>query len=186
MAYGNLPRNVHFVLADPDKPDRMFFKQAKCNNAPRDLPAVAYSLMRADIPSAAGAIETSYPVFEAETVKVDDLQGAMSGRGKPTGARAITLAKWLLDYLRERTHPIQKGVIYDAAGDAGHIGEYGPTGKDRKLRWADGYLLKRAFAKVPALSGDDAGWMIEESQLDERGYWQAINTGPVSTYTDGA
>jgi energy-coupling factor transporter ATP-binding protein EcfA2 len=178
-AYGALPRNVHFCFPDPENPDRIFFKQAKCNNAPRDLPAVAYSLVRADVQSGAGEIETSFPVFEAETVKGVDLQEAVGasrkGRStKPGPPKAHTLAQWLLNYLRQAIHPIQKGVIYDAAGDAGLIGEYGPTGKDKKLRWSDGYLLKRAFARVPMLQGDDAGWLIEETKLDERGYWQAI------------
>ena len=80
-AYGNLPRNVHFVIRDRDDPNRRLFKQAKCNNAPNDLSALAFSIEKMMVPSAAGLdIETSYPVFEAEPVHVD-LQEAMGKKG---------------------------------------------------------------------------------------------------------
>jgi putative DNA primase/helicase len=173
-AYGNLPRNVHFVVRDPDNADKRIFKQAKCNNAPDDLPAVAYSLIKAMIPSVAGEIEAAFPVFESEPVKVDlgELMNPARRPG-PKTAKTTDLAKWLLDYLRRERTPVPKGAVYNAAGDAGLIGEYGPQ-KDGKLRWSAGYALSRAFHKVPMIGGDDAGWIAEELQLDGRKYWQAV------------
>ena len=178
MAYGNLPRNVHFVVADPDKPDRMFFKQAKCNNAPRNLPAIAYSLVRADIPSAGGQIETSYPVFEAETVQVDDLQAAMSSkRGKPGPApeKTTKVAVWLLGYLRSHPGPSLMRDVFDAAGAMGFVGVQKPNDSGY-LRWSVPGTLYRAKDEIAKLVSPDDGWMVDDSKVGKLVYWEAVRS----------
>jgi hypothetical protein len=54
IAYGNLPRNVHFVVRDPDDPERRIFKQAKCNNAPDGLKALAFRIEKREVTSEGG------------------------------------------------------------------------------------------------------------------------------------
>ena len=174
MAYGNLPRNVHFVFCDPDDPDRLFFKQAKCNNAPRNLPAIAYSLAKAIIPSVAGEIETSFPTFEAATVQVD-LQEAMStGKGKrgPTAQKTPRVALWLLEYLRAAAGPSQLRDIFAAAGAMGFVGEYKPD-KQGRLRWSVPAILYQAKDHVPKLEAPNDGWTIEDF-TNGGVFWRAV------------
>jgi AAA domain len=178
MAYGNLPRNVHFVVADPDKPDRMFFKQAKCNNAPRDLSAIAYSLIRADIPCANGTIETTLPVFEAETVQVDDLQAAMgSRRGKPGPApeKTVKVAVWLLAYLRSHPGPSLMREVFDAAGAMDYVGVQ-KANESGYLRWSIPGTLYRAKDEISKLPSPDDGWMVEDSKVGKLVYWEAVRS----------
>jgi hypothetical protein len=177
IAYTNLARATHFISRDPDNPKQRLFMPGPCNYADADTPSIAFSIVERDIPDdEGGTMVVAVPMFEPGTVDAnpDDVVSRRTRGANAGPSKAVLLAKWVLDYLRERGAPIQKGAVYDAAGDAGHIGEYGPTGKDKKLRWSDGYLLFRAVKKVPSLQGDDAGWLIDEIELDGRGYWQAI------------
>jgi len=182
MAYGALPRNVHFVLRDPDKPDRRLFKQAKCNNAPDDLPAVAYSLVKAMIPSAAGEIETAFPQFETETVQVD-LQEAMgSRRGKPGPVAQKTphVALWLLAYLRGAAGPVQLRDVFAAAGDKGLIGEF-KINTEGKARWSGAAILYRAKDEVSKLDGPNGGWIIEDVKNGRFTSWEAVQSASAHT-----
>jgi putative DNA primase/helicase len=103
IAYGNLPRNVHFVVRDPDDPSRRFFKQAKCNNAPDDLPALAFRVERREIPCGEGqVIETAVPAFEPEPVRID-LHELVSGKPQARDSEDDTAqaAEWLASRLAE-------------------------------------------------------------------------------------
>ena len=174
-AYGALPRNVHFVLRDPDNPDRRLFAQAKCNNAPDDLPAVAYSLVKAIIPSAAGEIETSFPAFEAQTVQVD-LQAAMGGaRGKPGPApeKTAKVAVWLLGYLRGQSGPSLMRDVFDAAGAMGFVGVQKPNDSGY-LRWSIPGTLYRAKDEISKLPVPDDGWSVEDTKVGKLVYWEAV------------
>jgi hypothetical protein len=149
VAYVNLARNVHFVVADPENRDRALFKQAKCNNAPKNLPALAYTLVKTTIPSEFGDIETSYPEFEKGLVEFD-LGDAMAGDAGSNGASGNAsqrdkCAKWLIDYLWQ----IGVGVELDysrlinAAGDNGFAGKTNDQG-----RWSNPNLLSRAIHAI--------------------------------------
>jgi len=177
-AYGNLPRNVHFVIRDRDNPNRRLFKQAKCNNAPDDLSALAFSIEKAMVPSATGLdIETSYPVFEAEPVHVD-LQEAMGKKGHghrgPSPQRTLEVAVWLLDYLRQEGQPVRVRHVFEAAGAKGYVGEL----KDEKgrLRWSGGRTLYTAKERVPELPEPNRGWTIEAYPDPDGGgqVWRAV------------
>jgi energy-coupling factor transporter ATP-binding protein EcfA2 len=175
MAYGNLPRNVHFVMADPDNEGRAFFKQGKCNNAPKNLPAIAYELVKTTIPSAAGEIETSYPVFDAATVQVD-LQEAMSApRGKrgPAPEKTTAVALWLLEYLRAQPAPSSLRDVFNAAGAMGFVGEQKPD-KKGYMRWSiPGTLYRAKEDMVPQLGAPNGGWVIEDIKCGGI-FWQAV------------
>jgi hypothetical protein len=83
IAFAALPRNVHLVVRDPENEARRIFVQAKCNNAPDDLPALAYAVERREVVTDAGeVIETAVPIFEAEPVEVRlaDLMGSKRSR----------------------------------------------------------------------------------------------------------
>lgn len=162
IAYGNLPRNVHFVVRDPENPERRFFKQAKCNNAPDGLPGLAFKVETREITSEAGEpIETAVPVFEAETVQVD-LGAAVNGsKSKPRGPDAektMALAEWLHDFLMGRPGPTPLGAIFDAAGEKGLIGHKRP--EDNK--WSSGSVLYEARKRVPSLPDPRAGGRIDD------------------------
>jgi hypothetical protein len=71
IAFAALPRNVHIVVRDPENDARRIFAQAKCNNAPDDLPALAYAVERSEVVAPDGeVIETAVPIFEPEPVKI--------------------------------------------------------------------------------------------------------------------
>jgi hypothetical protein len=71
IAFAALPRNVHIVVRDPENEARRIFAQAKCNNAPDDLPSMAYTVERREVEIDGGEIiETAVPVFEGELVKI--------------------------------------------------------------------------------------------------------------------
>jgi energy-coupling factor transporter ATP-binding protein EcfA2 len=175
-AYGNLPRNVHFVFSDPDNVGRMFFKQTKCNNAPRDLPAIAYSLDKAIIPSAAGPIETSVLIFEKATVHFD-LQKAIApppGKRGPTAHKTPRVALWLLEHLRAAAGPTAFRDVLAAAGAMGFVGEYKADNQGR-MRWSIPAILYQAKDAVPALEAPNNGWIIET--ITGGGvFWRAIQS----------
>lgn len=173
-AYTNLPRNVHFVVRDPHQPERRFLKQAKCNNAPDDLPALAFAIARREVVIGDGeVIETSIPVFEAEPVAMD-LAEAVNGtppahRPGPEPKRSLAVAEWLCDFLLPRRDPTPLGAIFDAAGEAGLIGHRKDDGK-----WSSVSALYRAMEKIPELPNPRAGLMIGEMQKPIRPGGRAI------------
>ena len=90
----------------------------KCNNAPADLPAVRFEMTAAIIPSAAGDVETAFPVFDSEPVQFDLAKAMSGGREKPGPQPNKTkeVAEWLLSYLRDAGHPVLLAELYDQAG----------------------------------------------------------------------
>lgn len=164
IAYGALPRNVHFVVRDPDDPMRRLIKQAKCNNAPDDLPGLAFRIEQRFIASARGeAIETAVPVFETEGVAVD-LGAAIGGAGIPTRRgpepkKTTAVAEALVDFLGARGEPAPLGAIFDHVGEAGLIGIKKDDG-----RWSSGMLLYQARDRVPDLPAPRDGCEVGEMQ----------------------
>lgn len=162
IAYGNLPRNVHFVVRDPENPERRFFKQAKCNNAPDNLPALAFKVETREVMSEAGEpIETAVPVFEAETVAVDlgdVVNGTKGAKRGPDAEKTMALAEWLHDFLAGRPGPTPLGAIFDAAGEKGLIGHKRP--EDNK--WTSGSVLYEARKRVPSLLDPRSGGRIDD------------------------
>ena len=138
MAYGALPRNVHLVIKDPERPERRLFVQAKCNNAPDDLSAVAYTMVKATIPSPAGDIETAFPSFEAEPVAVN-LGEAMrhnrvdEGRNRPKEPRSRSGCSGIYRPQSIRSHCAR---FFGLAGDEGFVGEEKIDGEG-KMRWTN-------------------------------------------------
>jgi hypothetical protein len=165
MAYGNLPRNVHFVVDNPDKPGQRLFKQAKCNNAPRDLPAIAFEIMTSTIPSPRGEIETIYPSFAADTVSVDLREALVGGKGagRP-GISAARLAEFLFDFLKGKG-PVLLGEIASAAGAADLIGKQ-REGKNGRIEWTGFTNLYRAVDGVASLPTPRNGWIVATSKED--------------------
>jgi hypothetical protein len=103
IAFAALPRNVHLVVRDPENEARRIFAQAKCNNAPDDLPAHTYTVERREVVTAAGeVIETAVPIFEAEPVKIrlaDLMTPRRDRESKRSEIERATewLRKWLED-----------------------------------------------------------------------------------------
>jgi hypothetical protein len=161
IAYGNLPRNVHFVVRDPDVPGRRYFKQAKCNNAPDDLPAIAFQIQPQSITNEDGEeIETTIPVFDADPVNVDLAQAVIGGaraRAKPgpEPVKTMALAEWLFDFLTDQPAPTPLAAVFDAAGEAGHVGER------KNGRWTNLSALYRAMEKVAELPAPRAGRCVD-------------------------
>jgi energy-coupling factor transporter ATP-binding protein EcfA2 len=165
MAYGALPRNVHIVVRDRDKPERRLFVQGKCNIAPDDLPAVAYSLVKTTVPSPAGEIETAYPVFEADTIKVNlqEAMGGGSGRRGPEPVKTLEIAKFLVEFMKGKG-PVFLGAIMDEAGARKLIGE--PTMDKGHPTWTNRRGLYKAIDEVSRLPKPDDGWVVVTSKED--------------------
>jgi energy-coupling factor transporter ATP-binding protein EcfA2 len=187
MAYGNLPRNVHFVVADPDNQSRAFFKQAKCNNAPKNLPAIAYELVKTVITSPAGDIETSYPVFETETVQVDlaETMGGVKTKRGPSAEKTAKVAQWLLDYLRGRGESVALREVIDAAGDNGFVGEL-KLNSEGRTRWSNTAILYLAKDAVRALEGPHAGWAIEHMKCGNVTSWRSVQAGDIPIHRNNS
>jgi AAA domain/Bifunctional DNA primase/polymerase, N-terminal len=165
IAYGNLPRNVHFVVRDPDCPERRFLKQAKCNNAPDDLPAIAFTVERREVTNSAGeVIETAIPVFEAETVTVN-LGDVVNGKGPsraPDPKKETEVAEWIHDYLNGRAGWTLLREIRAAAGEAGLIGK-----QDDKGKWNNLTRLYRGKERVSGLPSPRDGKRVDEHDMAE-------------------
>jgi putative DNA primase/helicase len=161
VAYSNLPRNVHVAFKDPESEGRRIFGQVKCNNAPDDLPSLAFRVEKKTFEMDGLSIETAIPVFEAELVRVS-VQQAMTGNGKPgpkpekTGA----FAEWLFDRLEGRPQPEPLGDIAAAAGEAGWIGKKKEDGK-----WSNFTALYRAKEHVAKLPVPRSGHVIDETEV---------------------
>ena len=155
VAYGNLARNVSFVARDPDDPGRRFFKQAKCNTAAEDLPAMAFRVETRFVVVGDGIqIETAIPVFENGPVDVD-LNEALSGekgpkRRGPAPVKTTKLAEWLFDFLHGRG-PTFLGAIADAAGGEGLLGAHVIDTSTGKGRWKGFTALYEARKRIPDL-----------------------------------
>lgn len=185
MAYGALPRNVHLVVRDPQRPERRLFVQAKCNAAPDNLQAVAFRLETVVISSAKGDIETSRPVFEQETVDVDlaEAMGGKANRRGPTPEKTMKVARWLLDYLRGQVGAVPFRDVINAAGDNGFAGELRPD-REGRTRWSNPRMLYKAKDAVRALDGPDSGWMIEDVKCGNVTAWQAVKAEESLVYAD--
>jgi hypothetical protein len=183
VAYGNLARNVHFIVRDPEAPERRFIKQAKCNNAPDDLAAIAFRIEKRIIPSEDGDIEAAIPVFDSELISVD-LAHVMNAekprRGPQRSQQSVRLIHWLFDYLASEGRPVQAGPLYDTAAAAfkndrpNPLGEKGDDGK-----WSNGRILLRAADRVEELEPPRNGKRVERFQdtTNHRWYWQLIDKG---------
>jgi hypothetical protein len=177
IAYGNLPRNVHFVVRDPEDSERRFFKQAKCNNAPDGLPGMAFRVERREIVSDDGeAIETAVPVFEAEPVAVDlgDVVNGSKKESKPGPDPKVTmkLAEWLFDFLKDR-HPTPVGAVFDEAGTAGLIGKQ-KVNSEGRLRWSSGSVLWEARKRVVGLPEPRNGKRVDDLKTPVRDGGKAV------------
>jgi hypothetical protein len=185
IAYGALPRNVHFVVRDPDDPMRRLIKQAKCNNAPDDLPGLAFRVERRDIEGRDGEmIETAIPVFETEGVAVD-LGAAIGGaitptRRGPEPKKTTAVAEALVDFLQARGGPAPLGAIFDHIGEAGLIGRKKDDG-----RWSSGSVVYAARDRVPDLPAPRADLAISEVEQPIRAGGRSIVHWYVSNVGDG-
>jgi hypothetical protein len=157
IAYANIPRNVHFVVRDPDRPGRKFFKQAKCNNANEDLPALAFRIEKRLLPFEGGEIETAIPVFEAETVAVD-LNHVMGSERRKPGPKTLRLdafAEWLWGALKLSSVPVFQ--LVRQAQNEGLLPQ--PTDKVPKPSISSLYAARD---RLPQLH---QGWEIEETEM---------------------
>jgi hypothetical protein len=179
VAYGNIPRNVHFVVRDPNDPERRFFKQAKCNLAPDNLPALAFRIESTVVESANGPIETAIPVFERDTVDVDlyhCLNGEKGQRGRPTAKYSMALAEWLHDFLNGKGE-VQASRIFDAAAAAFANECPNPLGEKKSNgKWTNGTALYRAADVVENLLPPRHGRKILKTRDEQTKlyYWQLI------------
>lgn len=178
VAYSNLARNVHIVVRDPQQRERRLVCQPKCNNAPDDLPSIAFKVERRVIEAEGQEIETAALVFEDKPVQVD-VQELMGGKVRskpgPPATTTLDLARWLVKFLLGR--PGLAASIretFAAAGEAGLIGELRER-EDGRMRWSSGSQMYRAIEKVPTLDGDEAGCRIDESKGVREKRWRLIH-----------
>lgn len=164
IAYGAIPRNVHFIARDPEDPERRLFVQCKCNAAPGGLPALAFKIEPREITSSKGEkIETAIPVFEKEPVVIDLAEvvkgnggGGRGGKRGPENVKTKAVAEWLFKYLKERPGATLLAEIFDAAGAAGLVGSRKEDG-----RWSGSGTLYDASKLVETLDPPLDGKRIE-------------------------
>jgi hypothetical protein len=167
VAYSNLARTVHIAARDPEDKGRIIYCQVKNNLGPLQ-PALAFRIEEVLIPYRDKSIRTSRAVFEDKPVDADASELLEAGRnpGKRRGPppdKTSKLALWLFDHLSEPRSPRPLGAIFDAAGEAGHIGVKKTDGN-----WSSGSLLYQARKFLPQLEEDRAGWKVDDFKAPVR------------------
>jgi hypothetical protein len=172
VAYVNLARAVQMVGHTKDDPGRKLLTLAKNNNAPADIPALAYRIESLTIEGPDGdEIETCMPVFEAEGVAMsaDDLMtgaaGATERKPGPAPTKRAELAEWLVRYLRAKPCPTRLAELIEEAGEAGFLGEATIDANGREKYKNVGALFK-AKEYVPRLKAPLDGWEVVASSQD--------------------
>jgi putative DNA primase/helicase len=119
VAYGALPRNVHFIVRDAENPLRRYFKQAKCNDAPDDLHALPFQIEEREIIRQDGlVIKIAVPVFEEEGVKIDLTETMNPKKGRTENKeKRERLRVWLVNELKDG--PVESDEIKRRATAAG-------------------------------------------------------------------
>ena len=178
-AYGALPQ-TSISSYETWRTRSVAYSAKRSATRPGRPASAAYEMVSTTIQSPKGEIETAYPVWESEPVALD-LRAAMSAgtdRSGPPAEKTGRFAKWLLDHLRSDGHPVRLGDIFNAAGGLGYVGEY-KVATDGN-RWSRCAALFRARTPSRVLTGDDAGWMIDEMLVDDRRHWTATCTADLN------
>jgi hypothetical protein len=172
IAYANIPRNVHFIVRDPDQPDRRFFKQCKCNNGPDNLDAIAFNIAKTFITDHEGTeIETAIPQFEEGLHKIDlaSVMNGERGRRGPKPVKSSKVAEWLWEQLKGG-QAVQVMDLVDRARDAELLES--PTEKTPKPSLSRLYVARD---RIPQLH---PGWEVVEGQTmvrdKTRVTWQLV------------
>ena len=157
-AYGALPRNVHFVVKDPDNPKQRYFKQCKCNNAPDDLEAIPFQVEQRILSVGDIRIETSVPIFAEKGIKLDLQQvlGGDKGRRGPKPVKTNEVAEWL--YERLTTTPMMMRDLVQQAQEAGYV--HLPTERHPKPSIS---ILYDAMERLETVR---PGWKVEVSTVE--------------------
>lgn len=157
-AYGALPRNVHFVVKDPDNPKQRYFKQCKCNNAPDDLKAIPFHVEQRVLAIGDMKIETSIPVFADKGIDLD-LQKVLGGdkaRRGPIPIKTNEVAEWLFVRLTEA--PLMMRDIVERAQDAGFVHRANERFPKPSIA-----ILYDAAERISQLH---PGWKVEQTTVD--------------------
>ena len=163
VAYYNLARTVHVVFCDAEDRERKLFGIIKNNYGPINLPSMAFRIEGRTVQARGKELRTAAPVFEPQTVMLD-LRDALRGEGGKRGpkpVKALAVAAWLVEQLRDRPQPTPLAELIDDAGEAGFLGKLKPDGK-----WSCVSALYRARKAVPSLEGDLDGWHVEEIPVE--------------------
>jgi putative DNA primase/helicase len=157
-AYGALPRNVHFVVKDPDNPKQRYFKQCKCNNAPDDLEAIPFHVEQRTLVVGDLRIETSVPIFADKGINLDLQQvlGGDKGRRGPKPVKTNDVAEWLFARLTEA--PLMMRDLVEQAQEAGHIRPASERHPKPSIS-----ILYDASEHLPTLH---PGWRVEEDSVE--------------------
>jgi hypothetical protein len=161
-AYGNIPRNVHLIAKDTLRPDRRYFKQAKCNNGPADLPAIGFRIEQREIEFKGQQIETATPIFDEKVhanVDMNELLAGDKGRRGPKPVKSSRFAEWLWEQLgadKEAGKQVQVKALIDRAIECGLL----KAGADGKA--VSTTLIYRAKDRIPE---DHSGWRVVEQKL---------------------
>jgi hypothetical protein len=182
VAYTNAARVVHVTVRDPEDENVRYLARPKCNvDEPRD--PLSYKLVSAEYQAHGKTFKTSRVEFNPDPVKVDVqamANGEAKGKRGPDPAKTLKVAEWLHDFLIARPGPTPLGAIFDAAGEAGHVGV------QREGKWSNPQAIYRAFKAIPTLESPRNGARTNEFevQLKPGGkqvkHWQVI--GPETAF----
>lgn len=189
IAYTNIPRNVHVIIRDPNEHGRRYFSQAKCNNAPDDLPAIEYRVEKRLLVSDGNPdIETAIAVFEQKLLSDFDLAALMSnqaGRRGPRPIKSSKLAQWLYERL-DGAGQVPVTLLVEEAREKGFL--IAPGEKEPKPS------ISPLYAAAERLEGAYPGFRVAAetarvgtgSFSKERKVWRLVGTedGPAETGED--
>ncbi len=163
-------------MKDPERPERRFFKQCKCNNAPDDLPAVAFQIEKTVIEFEGEKIETAIPVFDTELHAVD-LNRLVNGdrnRSGPAPVKSSRFADWLYEELKNGKQ-VRFKILLERARDKDLLRSPTDTDKNPSVK-----PLYDARDRLPDLH---PGWIVQTEKKDVAGmqypiaFWQLIPEG---------
>jgi putative DNA primase/helicase len=165
VAYGNLARNVHFVTRDEDDPERRILTQGKCNNAPDNLPSIAFRIETKELVTDGGEVlEIAIPVFESDPVHIDldNVVNVPRRSESRDGGLIDKSVAWLAQRLS--AGPVES-VVCSREGDSFN-GSPWPEQMDKKkqsarIKWWREKILKKHLQGFPRKSDKFQGeWMF--------------------------
>jgi hypothetical protein len=161
VAYANLSRTVHVTCRDPENKERRMLCWVK-GNLTEPQPTLAFKIERHTLDADGHEIVTSRLGFEDKPIDTDaaEIMSGKPSKREPSLKKTTEVAEWLFDFLADQKKPVCLAAVFDAAGDAGHIGSRKADGN-----WSGIGTFYDAVKRVPLLLEPRYGYRIETLEI---------------------
>jgi putative DNA primase/helicase len=167
------------LMKDPDDPERRLLLDAGTNLCKEPLGLAFRITDDGRVQWEDKPVEMDANEGLAEAAAKGPARRKEAGKRGPDPIKTTRQAEWLFDYLKARGQAAQLVKIFDAAGEAGLVGEKGPNKK-----WSAVGNLYKAMDLVPNLPPPRGGFMVKERDMKIGGvgrafkHWQLVKLPP--------